>query len=98
MSPNQIVRAWKDADYRADLSAESGASIPAHPVGDIELADSLLELSGGAARTEYLESMGCCQGFTQAGRCDFTSSGGGYVCSIFCFTIIWSAAEICAAT
>ena len=97
MSPNQIVRAWKDADYRADLAAGAGAPVPSSPVGDIDLADSLLELSGGESRTEWLESLGCCQGFTQDGKCDFTSSGGGFLCSVFCFTILMTAHEWCPA-
>jgi len=96
MSPNQIVRAWKDSDYRARLDSESAAAVPAHPAGDIDIADSMLELSGGEeSRTEYLETIGCCQGFTQAGRCDFTGGGGQWVCSILCFTIFWSDSSMC---
>ena len=34
---NHIVRAWKDADYRASLSAEELAQLPENPVGMIEL-------------------------------------------------------------
>jgi mersacidin/lichenicidin family type 2 lantibiotic len=98
MSPNQIVRAWKDADYRTHLTTEAAASVPPNPAGDIDVADSMLDLSGGEeARTEWLESLGCCQGFTQDGRCDFTSSGGGYMCSILCFTILMTAHEWCPA-
>ena len=95
MSPNQIVRAWKDVDYRADLGADAAAALPASPVGEIAIADSLLDVSGAAARTEYVETLGCCQGFTQAGRCDFTAGGGGFLCTAFCFTIFWTASEIC---
>jgi mersacidin/lichenicidin family type 2 lantibiotic len=99
MSPNQIVRAWKDSDYRAGLTSESSAVVPAHPVGDIDIADSMLDLSGGyeEARTEYLETLGCCQGFTQAGKCDFTGGGGGFFCTAFCFTLIWTDSDWCPA-
>ena len=40
MSPDQIVRAWKDADYGACLGPDAGTSLPANPVGPIELADA----------------------------------------------------------
>ena len=99
MSPNQIVRAWKDADYRARLAAESAGAIPAHPVGDIDIADSMMELSGGEdARTEYFETLGCCQGFTQADKCDFTAGGGGFMCTSFCFTVFMTSSLFCPAT
>jgi len=96
MSPNQIVRAWKDADYRAQLAVEAAGAVPSHPAGDIDIADSMLALSGGeAARTEYFETLGCCQGFTQEGKCDFTAGGGGFMCTAFCFTIFWTNDKIC---
>ena len=96
MCSDHIVRAWKDADFRAQLSAESAAAVPAHPVGDIDIADSLLEISGGdASRTEYLESLGCCQGFTQVNKCDFTAGGGMFVCTGLCLTIFFSNTGIC---
>lgn len=99
MSPNQIVRAWKDGDYRASLSAESGMAIPAHPVGGIALTDAMFELSGGEeSRTEYFESLGCCQGFTQAGKCDFTAGGGAFYCTGLCFTLILTQVDWCPAT
>ena len=99
MSPQQIVRAWKDTDYRAELTSDAAASVPASPVGDIDLADSQLDLSGGAEmRTEYMESIGCCQGFTQSGKCDFTSGGGMLACTSLCFTIWMTAHQVCPAT
>lgn len=99
MSPNQIVRAWKNGEFRAHLSAESAASVPAHPVGEIDLADSLFELAGGQdSRTEYFESLGCCQGFTQAGKCDFTAGGGIFFCTGLCFTLVLTQVDWCPAT
>ena len=99
MTSNQIVRAWKDADYRAQLSAESAVTVPASPIGDIDISDALLEVSGGdASRTEYLESLGCCQGFTQFNKCDFTAGGGVFMCTGLCFTIFWTTSGICGET
>ncbi len=43
-----IVRAWKDAAYRASLSAEEQAQLPANPAGAVELSDAELENVHGA--------------------------------------------------
>ncbi len=43
-----IVRAWKDAAYRASLSAEEQALLPANPAGIVELSDAELEAVHGA--------------------------------------------------
>ena len=44
-----IIRAWKDEDYRNSLSAEELASLPANPAGMIELSDADMgKVSGGA--------------------------------------------------
>ena len=95
MSPDQIVRAWKDADYGASLSPEAAAALPANPVGRIDLSDAALDVAGGdmAMRTEWVETLGCCEGFTQAGKCDFTA--GINMCSQLCFTIFWSHWDWC---
>ncbi len=47
MSTLDIIRAWKDEEYRASLSEEQRALLPAHPAGLIELADAEL-VAGGA--------------------------------------------------
>jgi len=91
MTPAQIVRAWKDADYGAALPPEVASAVPAHPTGAIELTDDALGLVAGgdmAIRTEYMESLGCCKGFTQAGYCDMTN--GILVCTQGCLTIFWT--------
>ena len=49
---------WKDPDARATAGTD-------HPAGDIDLG----EARGGTdlgARTEFLVSLGCCNGFTHA--------------------------------
>jgi mersacidin/lichenicidin family type 2 lantibiotic len=43
-----IVRAWKDATYRASLSAKEQALLPASPAGDLELSQADLEAINGA--------------------------------------------------
>jgi mersacidin/lichenicidin family type 2 lantibiotic len=98
MTSDQVIRAWKDADYGACLDADAATQLPAHPVGPIELADSALNLSGGvAATTEYLETLGCCQGITQlgAGMCDLTAGGGVFICTTLCATVFLTTRSIC---
>lgn len=48
MSNVDIIRAWKDEDYRASLSDDQKALLPENPVGLIELSDEdLSSVSGG---------------------------------------------------
>ena len=49
MSSYDIVRAWKDADYRASLSDAELAQLPANPAGFVELADDDLDQAAGGA-------------------------------------------------
>lgn len=42
-----IIRAWKDAEYRESLSEDELARLPQKPVGEVELTDEdLLNVSG----------------------------------------------------
>ena len=44
MSLQDIIRAWKDPDYRATLSKKQRDQLPKHPAGGIEiLEEELLE-------------------------------------------------------
>lgn len=97
MSPDQIVRAWKRADLDASVVA-NGA--PEHPIGRIDIDDAALDLAGALDdRTEYLETFGCCQGFTQVDKCDFTALGGVFgMCTSFCLTIWMTTSSVCGAT
>src|SRR6185503_1600130 len=48
MSPINIIRGWKDAEYRQSLSAADLALLPAHPAGLIQLTDDDLDsIAGG---------------------------------------------------
>src|SRR6185312_12090946 len=49
MKNDEIIRAWRDADYFFDLSDEQRALLPANQVGMIELSqDALTTVAGGA--------------------------------------------------
>jgi mersacidin/lichenicidin family type 2 lantibiotic len=48
MSVENIIRAWKDEDFRDRLSAAERALLPAHPAGLIDLTAAELDaLAGG---------------------------------------------------
>ena len=87
MTPEQIVRAWKDADYNSSLSHGEAAILPPSPVGAMDLADDAIDLAAGGSMlaTELLETIGCCKGLTQKNLCDFTA--GFPICTQLCFTI-----------
>jgi mersacidin/lichenicidin family type 2 lantibiotic len=44
MKTEEIVRNWKDENYRADLSLEKQSLLPGNPAGLLELSDA--ELTG----------------------------------------------------
>jgi mersacidin/lichenicidin family type 2 lantibiotic len=50
MSDLNIIRAWKDAEYRQSLSPAERALLPEHPAGLIELSDADLNAAGGRPR------------------------------------------------
>ncbi len=47
MSYRDIIRAWKDEEYRLNLSDAERALLPENPVGLIELADEDLDIALG---------------------------------------------------
>jgi len=58
MSKVDIVRAWKDAEYRASLSETERAMVPANPAGMVELTDE--ELEGVAGGADSYGATACC--------------------------------------
>jgi mersacidin/lichenicidin family type 2 lantibiotic len=48
MSRVDVIRAWKDEEYRASLSEAERAQLPAHPAGLIELDDQEMKAVLGA--------------------------------------------------
>ena len=47
MSPNKIIRAWKDEDYRLSLTSEERGLLPENPAGIIELSEDELGSANG---------------------------------------------------
>ena len=48
MKKETILRAWRDPEFRASLSAEERAALPAHPSAAIELRDEQLTAVQGS--------------------------------------------------
>ncbi|MEQ9358058.1 mersacidin/lichenicidin family type 2 lantibiotic [Coleofasciculus sp. F4-SAH-05] len=50
MSNIDIIRAWKDEEYRQSLSEEQRSQLPENPAGSLELAEQDMQnLVGGAS-------------------------------------------------
>jgi mersacidin/lichenicidin family type 2 lantibiotic len=47
MSNQTIIRAWKDAEFRASLGAAQRAALPANPAGVVELEEAELKHATG---------------------------------------------------
>ncbi|HEX8178043.1 MAG TPA: mersacidin/lichenicidin family type 2 lantibiotic [Pyrinomonadaceae bacterium] len=54
MSVENIIRAWKDPDYRQSLSAAALAALPAHPSG---LIDTSLVAAGEAGEQIFVTTI-----------------------------------------
>ena len=64
LSKREIIRAWKDEEYRASLSEEERAQLPENPAGVVELPDSDLATVGGGIRysdPRYSWNRECCR-------------------------------------
>jgi len=51
MSKLDVIRAWKDAEYRSSLTDKQRAMLPANPAGALDLSESDLESVAGGAYT-----------------------------------------------
>jgi mersacidin/lichenicidin family type 2 lantibiotic len=68
LSQTDVIRAWKDEDFRSGLTDAQRASLPEHPAGLIELGDAELDgVAGGRPKTNgtfggtcEIWTFGCC--------------------------------------
>jgi len=58
MKSEEIVRSWKDEDYRVSLGDAGQAHLPDHPAGLIELTDAELNGVDGATDWTYAPTCG----------------------------------------
>lgn len=59
MKKEDVVRAWRDPQFRGRLSEERREELPAHPAGDADLTLSDLENVAGST-SEQWGTHGCC--------------------------------------
>ena len=76
MSNVDIIRAWKDENYRSSLSEEQRALLPDNPAGAIELTDMDLEQIEGAGSSLPVFTVGCCQTYH---TCDFWKCAQSFI-------------------
>ena len=71
-----IVRAWKDEQYRMSLTESERANLPANPAGLVELTDADLDgVAGGSAAVDIsIGKSSCCTTSTAATACCSASS------------------------
>jgi mersacidin/lichenicidin family type 2 lantibiotic len=54
LTVNEIIRAWKDKNFRDSLGEEQRAQLPANPAGLVEIDDEqLVQVAGGAWNTNF---------------------------------------------
>lgn len=51
MKAKDVIRAWKDNNYRLSLSEAERAALPANPAGLVELTDADLGVAAGGRFT-----------------------------------------------
>lgn len=54
MSRKNIIRAWKDPEYRASLSAAERAMLPENPAGLVEMTDAEMDSLDGGSFSRFL--------------------------------------------
>ena len=87
-----IVRAWKDDEYRQSLSDEERGSLPTNPVGEIELTDADLELvygGGGGHRHKHHKGGNSNDCHNNSNHCS------GICVSYQCNSFVCSVAAVC---
>jgi mersacidin/lichenicidin family type 2 lantibiotic len=62
-----IIRAWKDEEYRLSLTEEQRALLPDNPAGQLELSDADLESVAGGIQSFWGRWPGFCTG---QGKCN----------------------------
>ena len=70
MSIAEIIKAWKDEEYRNSLSPEQLSNLPENPVGSIELGDDAGLVYGAASNSR--------------GTCNVNPNTPVFVCSCNC--------------
>jgi mersacidin/lichenicidin family type 2 lantibiotic len=77
MDPKDVIRAWKDPEFRSSLDTEAQSTLPTHPSGLMNLDDAdLMNVSGGTSvATMIVSCFGSCDNTLFDGTCDLWSLG-----------------------
>jgi mersacidin/lichenicidin family type 2 lantibiotic len=59
-----IIRAWKDEEYRLSLSEAERAALPGHPAGRLELPDAALDGAAAGKGTTIWSGLYDCSTWT----------------------------------
>ncbi|HVF56054.1 MAG TPA: mersacidin/lichenicidin family type 2 lantibiotic [Pyrinomonadaceae bacterium] len=79
MNREQIIRAWKDEDFRESLNEAQRSLLPVHPSGLIDLSDVELNSVAGGTITTTIITIDTC-----SFSCFFTIFDGTCVATIRC--------------
>jgi mersacidin/lichenicidin family type 2 lantibiotic len=74
----KTVKAWKDADFRANLSDEDKKNLPENPAGVTDADDDLDEASGGTTAPCVITTVVTylvCVSIASGGTCEQDTSG-----------------------
>ncbi len=63
MSHPNVIRAWKDEEYRASLSEAERAQLPGHPAGLVELSEDDIDLAAGGTTITWSITLPICPTF-----------------------------------
>ena len=91
MNKENIIRAWKDKDFRNSLTEDELNSLPSNPAGMIDISDAELEMANGGNQAAIttpacatititigvtvLASCSACTKTVGLGTCGFSSYG-----------------------
>jgi mersacidin/lichenicidin family type 2 lantibiotic len=75
-----IVRAWKDQNYRASLSEEQLGQLPPNPAGEAELSDAELEAVYGGCDCHFSN----CRQNGWGDNGNFDTQQNSTICSVIC--------------
>lgn len=85
MSVKEVIRAWKDPEFRLDRAARAGGPLLAHPAGAIELSMTELDAAAGGQPTYTMTVTG--QGCSQTPCSDNIGPCRTFRCTHGC--IVW---------
>jgi mersacidin/lichenicidin family type 2 lantibiotic len=75
VSTEDIIRAWRDEEYRESLNEEQRAALPESPVGPIDLSEEELNGVEGGSDTDVLTAVTAIITIVGSGSCSFFQGG-----------------------